>query len=405
MPSTNAPLESQRVSTRAIPPSGSLAGAPRDHGVGNTVIPIFLLAVIIPLRGLHTVIPGFPDLPINTMAAILLAALALFVRPQWLISIPGFTILSAALWITLIFPSAIYQEDFDLRRAGSLTALFAVAAVVAGGRVHLDSLRRGMMVGLVVGVAAGIVQMQNATNYFGRLAGVLGDPNGVGFTVVSLGFVIAQRTQNRFHLALLYLFMSGTIWLTQSRTTMFAFAVGTLWVLVGRRIGRVIGITALAGVTWFFQWISAYAERQGWFVERLGSDNLRDRLAETEQILTDSAGWWGNGLGTAVAEFDGISLFFHNSYRALQAEGGLIAIILLILMGASLYWSFHALPADRRPLWGEAALIAACICSFNIGYSITSVPMAITVGAYIGYHCLAREQLKVEQLEAGAARS
>ncbi len=190
--------------------------------------------------------------------------------------------------------------------------------------------------------------------------------------------------------------MAGTIWLTQSRTSMFALAIATLWVLFGRRFGRILSLGALIGVVWLFQWASEYAERQGWFQERLGSDNLRDRLTESERILTDSAGWWGHGLGTALAEFEGVTLFFHNSFRALQTEGGLIALILLIIMGISLYWNFHELPATHRPVWAEAAIIAALICSINIGYSLTSVPMAMAVGMYIAYHCLAREELAAE---------
>lgn len=371
-------------------------GVEDDSHVGHTVISVFLLSVIIPLRGLHTLIPGFPDLPLNTMAAILLAVLAFFARPRWRISLPMFTLAAGALWVALILPSAFLQDDFDLRRAGSLTSLFALAYVVGSGRLHIDSIRRGLLVGMVAGTAVSIPRMGGSSHYAGRLTGLLGDPNGFGFTVLAVGLIVAQRMTRRRDVWLLWLFMAGTIWLTQSRTSMFALAIATLWVLFGRRFGRILSLGALIGVVWLFQWASEYAERQGWFQERLGSDNLRDRLAESEQILTDSAGWWGHGLGTALAEFEGVTLFFHNSFRALQTEGGLIALILLIIMGISLYWNFHELPATHRPVWAEAAIIAALICSINIGYSLTSVPMAMTVGMYIAYHCLAREELAAE---------
>lgn len=368
--------------------------------VGDTVIPVFILALLIPLRGLHHLIPGFPDWPINTMAAIALAALGVFFPARWAVRLPLFAAAGVALWLELMLTSFLTQPDFAVRRAGSLTALLALAFVVGTGRMHLDSLRRGIAVALVIGVAEGVAAMPGATGYAGRLTGMLGDPNGVGFTVVTLGFIVGQRITNRKLLIVWWLFLGGSIWLTQSRTTIFAYMVATLWVLFGRRINRFVGILALAGVTWAFQWASAFMEAQGWFAERLGSDELRDRLAEVEQAMTSTAGWWGHGLGTAVAEFDGITLFFHNSYRALQTEGGLVALILLIIMGVALYWSFHSLPSDRRPVWAEAALIAACICSFNIGYSLTSVPMAMAVGMYLAYHCLAREQLQAEQLQA-----
>lgn len=361
-----------------------------DRRLRHTVIPIFLLAVLIPLRGLHTIIPGFPDWPINTMAAIALAMVAAFYHSRWRMPSLLFAASGLGLWLALILPSTISQGDFDLRRAGSLTALFAIAYAMGSGRLHLDSLRRGIMTGLVVGAAVGIVQMQGATGYVGRLAGLLGDPNGVGFTVVTLGFVVAQRMASRRHLAILLAFMGAVIWLTQSRTTMFAALIAVSWVVLGRRIGRFASIVGLGTVLWLFQWASAFAEAQGWFTERLGSDNLRERLAITERMLTDSAGLWGHGLGTAIAEFDGIRLFFHNSYRALQTEGGIVSLVLFLVMAAALFWNFHSLPVHRRPVWAEAGLIAACICSMNIGYSLTSVPMAVAVGFYLAYQAQAR---------------
>lgn len=396
-------MTEQHPATR-VPSVNALSSTPRarlgvedERHVGHTVISVFLLAVIIPLRGIHHLIPGFPDLPLNTIAAIILMLLAFFMRPRWQISLPMFTLAAGALWVSLLLPSALFQDPFDLRRAGSLTALFGLAYALGSGRLHLDSIRRGVLVGLLFGVFISVIRLGNTnSSYEGRLTGVLGDPNGIGFTIVALGCIVAQQMTSRRNLLLLWMFMAGTIWLTQSRTSMFALAIATLWAVFGRRFGRVLSLAILVGVVWGFQWASEFAERQGWFQERLGSDNLRDRLAEVEQTLTDSAGWWGHGLGTAAAEFDGIFLFFHNSYRALQTEGGLTALILLIVMGISLYWNFHELPSTHRPMWAEAAIIGALICSINIGYSLTSVPMAMTVGMYIAYHCLAREELATE---------
>lgn len=406
MPSTNAPLESQRVSTRAIPPSGSLAGMPQDQGVGNTVIPIFLLAMLIPLRDLSSGTFGLPSFPIPAIVGILLIAVAAFQRSRWQVELPWFTITAGLLITSLIFSSAVTQPDFDIRRAGNYGIVLLLAYVLAGGRLHLDSVRRGLLFGFVVGMAVDVwLLIQGNSPYPGRLSGILGDPNAVGFSLVTLGFIIAQGMQSKRRLVFLWLGMAASIWLTQSRTSMFAFAIATLWVFLGRRFGRVMGLAALIGATWLFQWASEFAEAQGWFQERLGSDNLRDRLEAAEKLMTESAGWWGHGLGTGVAEFDGVTLYFHNSYRALQTEGGLVALTLLILMGVILFSSFYTLPNSNRPVWAEAAVIGACICSFNIGYSLTSVQMATAVGMYLAYHCLAREQLKVEQREESPARS
>lgn len=386
------PVPREQLASLSAPPASS---------IGNTVIPIFLLAILLPVRGFDSVVSGLPDLPINTLAAILLIMIAAFVRPRWRVDMPAVVVTAGALLMSLLVPSALIQPDFELRRAGSLTILFGLAYVIAGGRLQLDSLRRGMLVGLVAAVAIGTALI-GRSSYAGRLSGLLGDPNGFGFTLVAIGFGIAQGMARRRDLILLWVFLAGSIWLTQSRTTMFAFAVATLWVFFGRRLGRITGLIVLVGITWLFQWTSEFAERQGWFVERLGSDNLRDRLEETERLLTATAGWWGHGLGTAVAEFDGITLFFHNSYRALQTEGGLVALILLIILGMSLFWLFPSLPATSRPVWAEGAIIAGCICSVNIGYSLTQPAMATAIGMYIAYHCLAREQLKAESATSGS---
>lgn len=377
--------------------------APRLAGIGDTVIPVFILSALLPLRGIHHLIPGIPDLPINTMAAIALVGLSFFFRPRWRVGMLGLGIAAAALAATLLIPSALSQEDFNLRRAGSLATLFGLGFVVAQGRLHLDSVRRGLLTGLIAGAALSLIAP--SSGYEGRLTGVLGDPNGYAFTMVVIGFVVAQGVRRRRYMFFLLAFIGVTIWFTQSRTTLFAFAVALLWAALGRRLGKLIGILTLIGITWAFQWTSEFSERQGWFVERLGSDNLRDRLAEVERTLTDTAGWWGHGLGTAEAVFDGIFLFFHNSYRALQTEGGLVALILLMALGAALYWNFFNLPTASRPAWAEAAIIAGAICSVNIGYSLTSVPMAVAIGMYIAYHCQARAELSAESAEPDPYRA
>lgn len=389
-------LESHRVTHSTSPMADQTPhlGA-SSTGLGNTVIPIFVLALLIPLRDLPVLLPIPTPLPLNTLAAIMLVFIAAFIRPRWSIGLPTVTWSAGALLFSLIVPSILMQEDFNVRRAGSIGVLFLLVYVVGSGRLHLDSLRRGLLAGLVIGVVIDGLRI-SGSGYEGRLSGVLSDPNGAGFILVVLGLVVAQRITRRRNLIALWAFLAASIWLTQSRTSMFAFTIASLWILAGRRIGRLTGIAVLAGVTWLFQWASEFAEAQGWFVERLGSDNLRDRLAEVERVLTDTAGWWGHGLGTAIAEFDGITLFFHNSYRALQTEGGLVALLLLIILGIALYWTFPSLPHDSRPVWAEGALIAACICSINIGYSLTSVPMAMAVGMYLAYHCQAREELQPE---------
>ena len=177
----------------------------------------------------------------------------------------------------------------------------------------------------------------------------------------------------------------GAVLLTVSRTSLFALLAATLWALVGPRLGRWASVAAVA-VAWpVYQLLVGAARDNGFFAERAGSDALRLRLAVIEGIMADDAGLKGMGLGTAKAVVDGAPLWFHNSYSALRVEGGVIAFGLLVVCLAALFWSIHQVPADRRNAWYESAVLAGLICSLNIGFSLTSVSMAVAVGMYVLY--------------------
>lgn len=360
---------------------------------------IFSAALLLTTRGLGGVFPPLSGIPINVTGCALLVALAAFRRPRWRIDQPLVTWSAVALVGWLIASTALLHGDSNVRRMGNIVILLLIAGVIASGRLGLSSITAGGLVGYVgaLGLSVALLYTQGSS-YEGRLTGVLGDPNAAGFILLALGLAFAQGLPERLHKWrwAIWLLAAGGVWLTLSRTSMFAMIIATAWILAAKRLPRWASILALAATMWLYDWANGVMEAQGWFVERDGSDNLRERLLIVEQQMVAQAGWTGNGLGTAVADLDSITLFFHDSYLAMQAEGGRIALYLLYAMMAGLFLMLHKLPPDRRPVWAEAGVIAAFICSINIGFSITHPAMAVAIGLLLHHHCAQREKLAQE---------
>ncbi|MHA6513113.1 hypothetical protein [Tessaracoccus sp. Z1128] len=378
-----------------LPPRGAESGTGRwlDEW-GDIVIPVFLLGMLLPVRGIEFLVPTM-TLPINTLACVALVLIGVWASSRWrtgnmLVLLSGF---SLVFW--LVARTIVTHGLGELRRTVNILTLFAITAVIASGRLHIRSLARGIVVGAVVALAVSAAMIP-LSNYAGRLTGVLGDPNGAGYVLLALGFAAAQSLSTRRMRLMFWALLGLGAVLTVSRTTIFAFGAVSLWVLLAPRVSRLMSLAAMAGTAALYAWVTNLAEAAGWFAERDGSDDLREALAIQEQQMSAGAGWLGEGLGTAIVDIRGTTLFFHNSYRALQTEGGAVAMVLLLALLVGVFWMFHQLPAGERPVWSEAALLSTLIASFNIGFSLTSPPIAIALGLYLAYHGAARKRLASE---------
>lgn len=381
---------SHPTDTAATPGRATDVGGGWVERWGDIVIPVFLLGLLLPVRGIEFLVPAM-SLPINTLACVGLVAVAVWVPSRWPAASPAVLLSATALVGWLVARTVLEQGLGELRRTVNILTLFLVAGVIASGRVHVRSLTRGIGIGLVAGLIISVALLPRSS-YVGRLTGVLGDPNAAGYVLATLGFAAAQSLTTRRTRLSLWAVVAVGIALTVSRTSMFALAVATLWVWLAPRIRRLGSLVLLGGTTALYLWLNGLAEARNWFTARDGSDTLREELAAVERRMVDQAGWWGDGLGTAVTEIRGTTLFFHNSYRAVQVEGGLIALGLLLLLLGALFWMFHQLPPQDRPVWAEGAIIAALICSLNIGFSLTSPPLAVAIGLYLAYHGAVRER-------------
>ncbi|MBB1517130.1 hypothetical protein H5398_14330 [Tessaracoccus sp. MC1679] len=361
---------------------------------GDIVIPVFLLGMLIPVRGVEFLIPSL-TLPVNTLACLGLVGIGVWAGARWragslLVSLAG---TGLVLW--LVGWTLWVHGLGELRRSVNIIILFAVAAVLGAGRLHVRSVSRGVVIGMLIALAFSAALIPSSS-YEGRLTGVLGDPNAAGYVLTTLGFAVIQSIRTRRARLAFWAVVGIGVLLTVSRTTLFAYAVATLWVLCAPRMNRLTSIATLGVSAALYAWVDALAEARGWFSDREGSDDLREALALAEQQMVRDAGWLGQGLGTAEVPIRGTTLFFHNSYRAMQTEGGLIAMGLLIALIVGVFLMFHQLPSNDRPVWAEAALICGIIVSFNIGFSLTSPPIAVALGLYLAYHGAARTRIEAE---------
>ena len=378
--------------------SSSTAGWFR--GLGEVSVPIGLLAALLPVRGVGDLLPRFAHLPVNSLAATALVVTAMWLRPRWRVSWPLLTVSATALAAWLVVNTVVVHEIYEIRRAGNIVVVVALAAVIGSGRLHLSSVTTGAIAGFVLATVTAIGTIP-ISSYKGRLTGVLGDPNAAGFVLTALGFALAQSLPNSRFRAALWGFVAVAVLLTQSRTSIFALVVATAWVLFARHLNRVFGALALAGSYLLYRWLLPIAD--GWqiFQEREGSDELREKLAQVEQQMVDTAGWFGNGLGSGVAEVKrGVTMYFHNSYRTMLIEGGWIALILLVMVIVALYLMFHRVPQASRPVWAEAGIIAGLICAFNIGFALTHIAMGLTVGLFVAYNSQVRTAREQDALPA-----
>ena len=360
---------------------GSEAGRAQTFAAASGGLEIFvvLLAACLPLR------PTVSGLPLSTMAAALLVLLAVFRRPTVTGRVPRIAVLAFVLMILWMVGASTVFHGLEERRAGNLLVLLALAWVLGQGRLHMPSFVAGLGLGWFGGIVHAVLTRDEST-YDGRITGYLGDPNGAGFVIVTVAcLLVAYARGSGRRWWPIWVIAGGAVLLTVSRTSLFAFVAASLWALVGPRLGRWGSVVAVV-VAWpAYQVLVGAARDNGFFAERAGSDNLRQRLAVIEGIMADDAGLKGLGLGTAKAVVDGAPLWFHNSYLALRVEGGTVAFALLAVCLLALFWSIHQVPRERRNVWYESAILAGLICSLNIGFSLTSVSMAVAVGMYVLY--------------------
>lgn len=311
--------------------------------------------------------PG-TNLPIAQLAIILLVVVALFRRPvrrfpAW------FGVLSALAISVAVVASVLGEVDF-FRRLGNIALLFVMAGFLASGRIHVTSAIKGVAIALVLNIGLFFARLAPDT-YGGVLTGFIGDKNVAGLfhAIIPFLLVLTVPPHRRVLRAAILVIGAGALVLTDSRTSMAAYAMGLVWFLLAPRLSRMLrvllGVVLAVGFWWADQNLSTFG---AYSVSRAGSDALRARIDEAAAAKAALAPWYGEGLGTAVADIDGVQWYFHNSYDALRVEGGylLMVVVVVLYLVAGLGLTVRATRDDPRHGVAAATLVIL-LCATRLG--------------------------------------
>ncbi|GAA4485938.1 hypothetical protein GCM10023171_21070 [Microbacterium panaciterrae] len=315
-------------------------------------------------------VPGIP-LPIPQLVIIAILAVAVFRRPTRSFASASWYPLTMVL-LLIFLATETYLNGLDpIRRAGSFAALIAFAGFLASGRLDVGSVIKGLGVGLALNVV--LFYLRIAPNaYEGKLTGLLQDKNA-GALVYAVGAILlAMATRILWKRLLIVAAGAVALVLTDSRTTMAAYAVAMLYLLVSTWLNRGLQLVALVGAVLAFFWADNNLTTLGDYAfDRKGSDAFRMRIDFASAQKAAAAPWYGSGLGTATVNLDSGTWFFHNSYQGLIVEGGVvltvvtIGVYLVTGLGLSTHGFVDATPFDARAV--TAATLVVCLCAVRLG--------------------------------------
>lgn len=270
-----------------------------------------------------------------------------------------------------------------------MMSVVAVAAFLATGRVHFPSVLRGLTLGLALNLPAFYLGL-TPDDYGGYLTGFVGDKNRAGMFYAVVGVLVTAITTSRGWRIAAVLAFAAPLWLTGSRTSLAAFAMGLLFVwLLAKRPPLVRWIGA-AGIFWFVGYLEENFARVGAFADREGSDLLRQRIDTAVADKLARSSWFGEGLGEAYVKIESKLWFFHNSYDTLRVEGGWPFLVLIVL--ATVLAAMIPFKQEDRGFQGRAAqgaCLALLVCALRLGEVFMTLPWALVVAAGLGSTILA----------------
>ncbi|MGB4137889.1 MAG: O-antigen ligase family protein [Microbacterium sp.] len=315
-------------------------------------------------------VPGIP-VPIPQLAAMALICVAVFRRPT--------RSFGTAWWYPLVMPALLlflvvetWANDIDpMRRAASFAVLMLFAGFLASGRIDIGSVLKGLGVALVLNTVLFYARVAPDA-YLGKLTGYLQDKNAAAL-IYAAGAILIAMVSRRVWVRLLVLAAGGVaVVLTDSRTTMAAYGVALVYLLVSTWMQRGFQlVTLLVGVLAFL-WADDNLTKLGDYAfDRKGSDAFRMRIDFASSLKAQAAPWYGSGLGEATVDLDSGTWFFHNSYQALIVEGGTVLFVVTIAayaivgLGLSDRGFVDAMRFDARAV--TAATLVVFLCAVRLG--------------------------------------
>lgn len=339
--------------------------------------------------------PGLPvALPFAEVVMILLIGCALFGRHRFDQSrfMPLILVAGAAL-VALIIASELHDVDWT-RRVTRIVLLILFVTCLAWGRLSARSVVLGMASGLAVN--AGLFYLGIAPDtYGGVLTGFTGDKNVAGLMHAIIPLLVVPFLKRQWMVPTVLLLGFGLLSLTGSRTSLTAFGLAVLWMVVTPRRGPVIRGAVLGLYFWVFTWLEDNFARSLIFEDRDGTDHLRARIDEAARVKTDEALPWGLGASESTVLLQGEQQFFyHDSYLALATEGGWILVIAIVALYVMIaFRPFSRLRRTPAIIACESATVAILFCALKLGEVFITIVGALALGTTLVVRSMEKRRL------------
>lgn len=353
-------------------------------GTGAVRIPEFLL---FSLMIFSSPAPGL-GLPFNQVVIIAIVGYA-FTKPalyniekHHALALLTFLAMGYLAFISITSEHSVDAFDWQ-RRLLRLVLATMLMWVVASGRIHLRSAVAGYITALVLNVPAYYAGL-TPDNYKGYLTGFLNDKNIAGLMYCIFGLLVLALVRRRAEIIMLITVFSVLVWLTGSRTSMAAFAMGVIWILLAPRIPPWGRLALGAGIYFAIQLLTDDYSQSSVFGDRTGTDWFRSRIDEASQQKVENTGFFGRGLGEAYVYIhqDHHKWLFHNSYWSAIVEGGwpwMILVVAITVLCIIKPFS-NAATWTREEIYIQGAGIALLICAQRLGEVFYTWPWALCVG-------------------------
>ena len=307
--------------------------------------------------------------------------------------LPAFPKVMAAALVGMMTISGVLNPWLGLdavKRIGHICLFCAVFLAIGVGLFPRRVIQKGMLIGLAIASFVGLIYLIAGLapfGYPGRLTGILfGDPNPAALSILALGFlsidVVQAGVRRRFVIAAFAI----PFLLTQSRGALVGLGLAIVWWAVARRFRPAAGVSIILGASAAISVLPTTIQEIGVFGSRSGSDVLRSSVL-TESFRAAARGFWGgNGPGTGLIRVYGTyNFFFHNSYLAVIAEGGIISAAVVVSLILGQFLRLIALPMPLRNTWIEMAMIVILTAGFHLGEVLLDLPAAVALGLCIDW--------------------
>lgn len=347
---------------------------------------VFCAFVLLAMPRLH--VPKSP-LPMGETLMLLAVLSAFLTLKTGLHPLPRWARLSLGAFVATLVVSTMVNGLFEYDNFKRLLHIAVYALVIIGlvrGLLPRKVAMRGLIVGMVISMLSGFILFPKSS-YVGRFTGFFGDPNVAGLLLVVLGACALSGIERRRYQVGFVLLLLPALVLTYSRTALLAAVMVILWVWVGRKLKPIPAVAVIAMGAVAIGLLPTSLQQFGPFSDRTGSDQLRDRVSSQEIAVVRQKPILGHGAGTAtvMVNYGTTRFYFHNSYLAMAQEGGVVALVLVMMLLIGTFLALMSLnTTDRQPLL-EGAIIGVWVVAINLGEVLLELSAAVAIGFALSY--------------------